>query len=108
MTKKALYLTVGVIVLVAVSFATGMVVAHWTSGKQLLSSPVGQGPGDESSPTLAVTTPRASGSTVYITRTGRKYHQGSCHYLRRSKIPISLSDAKARGYTPCSVCGPPE
>jgi len=45
--------------------------------------------------------------TVYITRTGKKYHRGSCSYLRRSKIRISLKDACARGYTPCSRCNPP-
>ena len=28
--------------------------------------------------------------TVYITRTGAKYHRGSCRYLKYSKIPISL------------------
>ncbi len=44
-------------------------------------------------------------STVYITRTGKKYHRGSCSYLRYSKIPISLTDAK-RQYSPCSVCKP--
>lgn len=46
--------------------------------------------------------------TVYITKTGSKYHRGSCSYLRRSKIPISLKDACARGYTPCSRCNPPK
>ena len=45
--------------------------------------------------------------TVYITNTGEKYHSSGCRYLSKSKIPISLSDAKARGYTPCSVCNPP-
>jgi hypothetical protein len=44
---------------------------------------------------------------VYITRTGSKYHRASCRYLSKSMIPISLKDAKARGYTPCSVCQPP-
>jgi len=48
-----------------------------------------------------------SNITVYITRTGSKYHRGSCSYLRKSKIPISLKDAKGRGYTPCSRCNPP-
>jgi hypothetical protein len=37
--------------------------------------------------------------TVYITRTGQKYHGAGCSYLRSSSIPIRLSDAKARGYT---------
>ena len=44
--------------------------------------------------------------TVYVTRTGKKYHRGNCRYLRRSKIAISLDDAKTR-YSPCSVCKPP-
>ena len=43
--------------------------------------------------------------TVYITRTGAKYHRGSCKYLRYSKIPISLEKAK-QSYGPCSVCRP--
>lgn len=43
--------------------------------------------------------------TVYITRTGAKYHRAGCRYLSRSKIPVSLSDAK-RSYSPCSVCKP--
>jgi len=45
--------------------------------------------------------------TVYITKTGSKYHRASCTYLRKSSIPISLKDAVARGYTPCSICNPP-
>lgn len=48
-------------------------------------------------------TPRTK--TVYITRTGAKYHRGSCRYLKYSKIPISLEKAK-QNYTPCSVCRP--
>lgn len=43
--------------------------------------------------------------TVYITRTGNKYHKSGCRYLRQSSIAISLSDAQAQGYTACSVCG---
>jgi len=45
--------------------------------------------------------------TVYITRTGKKYHRDGCRYLRKSRIPISLKQAKARCYTPCKVCNPP-
>lgn len=44
--------------------------------------------------------------TVYITKTGEKYHRSGCKYLRKSKISISLSSAKSRGYTPCSICNP--
>lgn len=42
--------------------------------------------------------------TVYVTRTGEKYHRSGCRYLSNSKILISLSNARASGYTACSVC----
>jgi micrococcal nuclease len=44
--------------------------------------------------------------TVYITRTGRKYHRAECHCLAKSKIAISLADAKEK-YQPCKLCTPP-
>ena len=44
--------------------------------------------------------PSGGDVTVYITNTGEKYHSDGCQYLRQSKIPISLADAKARGYEP--------
>ena len=43
---------------------------------------------------------------VYVTRSGKKYHREGCISLRRSKIPISLTEAKAR-YGPCGRCNPP-
>ena len=45
--------------------------------------------------------------TVYVTRTGAKYHRESCRYLRQSKIPMPLDEAREQ-YDPCSVCDPPE
>jgi hypothetical protein len=47
-----------------------------------------------------------STEAVYVTRTGEKYHRGSCRHLSRSKIPISLADAKL-SYGACKVCRPP-
>lgn len=44
--------------------------------------------------------------TVYITKTGKKYHRSGCRYLSRSQISISKSNAISEGYTPCSVCNP--
>jgi hypothetical protein len=46
--------------------------------------------------------------TVFITRTGARYHRDGCQYLRRSRVPVTLSAAKAAGYTPCHVCIPPD
>jgi hypothetical protein len=43
---------------------------------------------------------------VYITRTGEKYHNDGCRYLRQSRIQTTLAEA-AKRYGPCSVCKPP-
>jgi competence protein ComEC len=51
--------------------------------------------------------PQYTDVIVYTTNTGSKYHNDGCRYLSKSRIPISLSDAKARGLGPCSVCNPP-
>jgi competence protein ComEC len=50
----------------------------------------------------------SGGGKVYITETGECYHRGDCQYLSHSKIPISLKNAKAEGYRPCSICDPPQ
>ena len=47
-------------------------------------------------------------TTVYITDTGKKYHVNGCRSLKKSKIPINLSDAKTQGYGPCGICHPPQ
>ena len=45
---------------------------------------------------------------VYITRTGKKYHRDGCRSLAQSRIEITLKDAKARVFTACKVCHPPQ
>lgn len=50
----------------------------------------------------------SNAQTVYITKTGKKYHREDCRYLRYSSYAISLTDAKGRGYAACLVCAPPE
>ena len=47
-------------------------------------------------------------ATVYITKTGKKYHKDGCRYLSQSKIKTTLKEAKANGYTACKVCHPPQ
>ena len=44
--------------------------------------------------------------TVYITKTGSKYHRRDCGYLKKSKIPILKSKAISRGFDGCSRCKP--
>lgn len=46
----------------------------------------------------------AGNDIVYITNTGKKYHAANCSSLRKSKHAITLANAKASGYTPCSKC----
>jgi competence protein ComEC len=60
-------------------------------------------------PVPKVTTPSKNQSvTVYTTKTGSKYHVDGCSSLSKSKIPISLSNAKEEGLGPCSKCNPPQ
>ncbi len=55
-----------------------------------------------------LTTLAASGNTtVYVTKTGGKYHSNGCQYLRKSQIAVSLQDAVNSGYDACSRCNPP-
>jgi micrococcal nuclease len=45
--------------------------------------------------------------TVYITRTGAKYHRAGCRALAKSSIAVSLATAREK-QGPCSICHPPE
>lgn len=58
-------------------------------------------------PTPEPQQPVQTEATVYVTNSGSKYHNAGCRYLWNSSIAMSLSDAKASGYTACSVCNPP-
>lgn len=44
--------------------------------------------------------------TVFITKTGEKYHKDGCRHLSRSSFALTLSEAKEKGYTACKVCKP--
>ena len=49
--------------------------------------------------------PAPQSRTVWVTKTGTKYHRAGCSYLRASGSPIPLDEAIRRGLTPCSRCG---
>ena len=72
-----------------------------TAGKGLYGAPQGRVTSLSEESTAV-----ESEGEVYVTRTGKKYHRGSCSSLRRSKIPISLAEVKER-YGPCGRCNPP-
>jgi hypothetical protein len=44
---------------------------------------------------------------VYVTEKGKKYHKKSCKLVAQGKKGIKLSEAIAKGYTPCGACKPP-
>ena len=44
--------------------------------------------------------------TVYIGKTGTKYHRQGCRTLKGNGSPISLSEAKAQGREACKICKP--
>lgn len=55
---------------------------------------------------LHTSTAETKDVSVYITRTGEKYHRGTCKYLRQSKISIGKKEAVRIGYSACKVCKP--
>lgn len=54
------------------------------------------------------TSNEASSVTVYITKTGSKYHTKKCYHLKKSCKEIYLDEAVEKGYEPCLNCVPPE
>jgi hypothetical protein len=50
----------------------------------------------------------APSSVVYITKTGTKYHEAGCRFLRKSAIKTTVKAAREAGNTPCSKCKPPQ
>ena len=58
--------------------------------------------------TVFIFTANLSTQTVYVTKTGKKYHKESCRYLKNSKKELTLERALAYGYQACLVCKPPK
>jgi len=50
----------------------------------------------------------ADSELVYVTEHGKKYHRRNCQFVQGGATSLSLKEAKAKGYTPCSRCKPPE
>ena len=58
---------------------------------------------DKTESTTATSSAVSSGK-YYVTKSGSKYHIGTCSFLSKSKIAITMEQIKAEGYTPCSRC----
>ena len=50
---------------------------------------------------------KSSGAMVYLGGHGRTYHRRGCEELSRRSEAISRTEARERGYRPCSECNPP-
>ena len=50
--------------------------------------------------------PKAVPQPIFITASGMMYHLECCRFLANSNVPVSLGDAKKRGFEPCLVCNP--
>lgn len=44
--------------------------------------------------------------TVYVTRTGKKFHRESCRYVKTDGVKPLSRDEATKKYTPCKVCTP--
>lgn len=62
--------------------------------------------GNSNSSSTTVESSNSTDKVVYITETGKKYHNGGCSYLKKSKIETTKRKAESDGYTPCSKCKP--
>lgn len=51
-------------------------------------------------------TSNTNDSTVYITKSGKKYHKLGCRFLGENATAINIEEAKQKGYQPCKICFP--
>lgn len=45
---------------------------------------------------------------VYVTKSGKKYHRKECRFVTEGATAMTVKQAQAQGYTPCSRCKPPQ
>ena len=50
----------------------------------------------------------AQNYTVYVTKSGKKYHTANCRYVLGKEISLTRQEAIEAGYTPCRRCKPDE
>jgi competence protein ComEC len=73
---------------------------------QTPGSPVALAKPAAAQPVVAAQYPQAaSEDTVYVTKTGTKYHKTGCSSLSSSSIPMSRAEAALK-YGACAVCKP--
>lgn len=63
-------------------------------------------PSVTSKPQTAKSSLSYDGATVYVTKSGTKYHRPDCSSLAKSKIEMLYEVAMGKGYEPCGKCKP--
>ena len=63
-------------------------------------------PSQTASPIQTIAPSIPSEETVWINPTGYRYHRSYCQYVKGSSTSLSMSKAKAKGYSACHVCNP--
>ena len=56
-------------------------------------------------PERLVPTKEGLNTTVYIAKSGKKYHAAGCRYLKAKGKRVSLFEAQGLGLSACKVCG---
>lgn len=92
--------------IIATCDGVNMTLSHRSTSSQPHAPPSCFSSVEPDSPTISASTETQS-LTVYVTRTGEKYHRDGCRYLKKSKTAVLLSELDPKKYSPCSVCQPP-
>lgn len=61
---------------------------------------------ETSSPAASIVASDEEAVSVYVTRTGTKYHRADCHYISGKDVTSYTIPEAQKHYTPCKVCKP--
>ena len=106
---KAFFKLIGMLVIFAVGYITGVL---WLARQfEKADEYIAENYDDEPEPSTEVrqqnmtSAETTSEATVFITERGTKYHREDCQWLEESRIETSLESAREK-YAPCMVCKP--
>lgn len=92
-------IAMGSIVLSTQAFADEVTLLEDDQGIEVVGVETGESAVDEEAAALA-----DNGTTVYVSKTGSKYHLRSTCSGMKNPRPMTLSEAVAAGYEPCGTC----
>ncbi len=101
--KKIISMVVGAIALIVALFFGVNINSKDAQGKPFVDLGTG-GQALTTNNLLGMVSPQ--NYTVYVTKSGKKYHTSECRYVLGKQIPISRQEAVNEGYEPCRRCKP--